>query len=161
MASAYSAEVDFVFSSEETTVSGKAEIEKDDIICVLFTSPDVYNGVTVKSDCTQGADTVSFEFSGIPASVPKSISSDVSLMLSLLSDETVFRISKLNKENFSETTLTNREGSLLNEVVFEENGVSCKFLYDSKSGKLFSIDVGNDEMSQSLVFTRFENKNSR
>lgn len=160
MASPYSAKVDFTFADENQTITGKAQIDKDDIICLVFTSPEIYNGVTVKSDYTGKADTVSFELSGIPANVPKSISSDVSLMLSLLSDKAVSKISKLNKESFSKTALASDDGSLMNEVVFEENGVNCKILYDSKSGRPYSIDIGNDEMSKSLVFTHFENTNS-
>lgn len=147
---------DFVFSDGKISTEGVASISKSDYTNIVFLQPEALNGVSVKGDNTGNADVFSFEFSGIPASVPKSIASDLSLMFSLFSDAIPNKIESLDKSAFKLSQSTSDNGNALAEVFFTENGMSYTVTYDSKSGVPFSIDAGNDRISVSILLSDFK-----
>lgn len=141
---------DFIFSDGEKNTVGKANITKSDTTTVTFTEPQEYSGISIKSDSTGKEDILSFEFSGIPASVPKSIAGDISLMFSLFSDEIPTKIKTLDKEFFRKA-VSDKQGY---EVFFTENGVSYTIAYDI-TGTPYSFDAGNDKISVSIILSDF------
>ena len=151
----YTASADFIFSDGDTNTEGTADIVKSDVTKVTFSSPDKLSGVSVKGDNTGNADVYTFEFSGIPASVPKSIASDISLMFSLFSDAIPSKIDTLEKDAFRLSGNTNEAGNSLCDVFFVENGFSYVITYDSKSGIPLCLDAGNDKTSVSIVLSDF------
>lgn len=153
--STYTASADFIFSDGTNNTEGKASVTKSDVTCVVFSSPVHLQGVSVKGDNAGNADILSFEFSGIPASVPKSITSDLSLMFSLFSDTIPSRIDSLEKDAFRLSENTSDDGNTLCEVFFLENGVSYVITYDVHSGIPHSIDAGNDKVSVSIELSDF------
>ncbi len=157
--SSYTASIDFIFSDGSTNTEGLASITKSDITKITFSKPDSLCGVSVKGDNAGNADVFSFEFSGIPASVPKSIASDLSLMFSLFSDVIPSKIHTLDKNAFRLSSDSSENGNALCEVFFVENGVSYVITYDSKNGVPYSLDAGNDKTSVSIVLSDFKTTN--
>ena len=163
LTSPYTANVDFVTSNGEKGTAGKVIVTKADITTLTFTSPESYNGISIKSDASGNEDIFSFELSGIPAAVPKTIAGDLSLMFSLFSDVMAQKISSLDGDAFSFSGQTNGLGNELIEVFFVENGMSYSLTYDRHSGVPHTLDAGNDEISVSLVlsdFTRTSTQNT-
>lgn len=153
--SSYTARADFIFSDGEKNTSGSADIVKSDVTTVTITSPDSFSGISIKGDSTGNADVFSFELSGIPAEVPKSIAGDVSLMFSLFSQEIPSKIESLGKDAFSISERTGENGNELIEVFFWENNMSYNISYDKYSGIPYSLDAGNDEISVSIILSDF------
>ncbi|MBQ8759700.1 MAG: hypothetical protein IJZ20_08415 [Clostridia bacterium] len=152
----YSANADFVFSDGESNTVGKASITKSDITTITFSEPATYSGISIKSDKTGNEDVFSFELSGIPAAVPKTIAGDLSLMFSLFSDNIPQKIDTLDKNSFRISGAVNDIGNDLIEVIFTENNMSYCVTYDSHSGVPYSVDAGNDEISVSIVLSDFK-----
>lgn len=121
----------------------------------------MYSGISIKSDEAGNEDIFSFELSGIPAAVPKTIASDLSLMFSLFSDIMAQKISSLDSDAFSFSGKTNKFGNELIEVFFTENGMNYSLTYDRHSGIPYSLDAGNDEISVSLVLSDFNKTNTQ
>lgn len=155
----YTAEADFIFSDGENNSQGKASIVKSDITTLTFLEPEAYSGISVKSDATGNEDIFSFELSGIPATVPKSIAGDLSLMFSLFTDIIPQKIDTLEKDSFSLSGKVNDAGNELVEVFFTENNLSYRICYDRRSGIPYSFDAGNEKVSASIVINNFEPTN--
>ena len=154
LSSPYTASIDFAFSSGENGTSGKADITKADITTLTFKEPLSYSGISIKSDETGNEDILSFELSGIPASVPKTIAGDLSLMFSLFTDS-------LPKESFRLSGKVNDIGNELIEVFFTENGLNYTISYDRYSGIPYSVNAGNDEISVSVTLSEFTKINTQ
>lgn len=152
----YSANADFIISEGENNTSGKADISKSDTTTVTFSEPSVYGGISIKSDSTGSADTFIFEFSGIPAKVPKSLSGDLSLILSLFSDDIPTKIKSLDSTAFRESSRKDKNGKTLTEVSFIENGCNYTVTYDKDTGFPHSIDAGNSTLSVSIELSDFK-----
>jgi hypothetical protein len=161
LSSPYTASIDFVFSSGENGTSGKADITKADITTLTFKEPLSYSGISIKSDETGNEDILSFELSGIPASVPKTIAGDLSLMFSLFTDIIPTRIDNLPKESFRLSGKVNDIGNELIEVFFTENGLNYTISYDRYSGIPYSVNAGNDEVSVSVTLSGFTKINTQ
>lgn len=150
----YSASLDFLVSDKEKNTQGKADVQKADTTTVTFTEPDFFRGISVKSDNTGKEDTFIFEFSGIPASVPKSITSDISLIFSLFSDELAAKIDALPPECFRKSVSSGKNEDLY-EAFFSQNGINYSIIYNRQNGIPVSIDAGNDTLSVSIIFSDF------
>ncbi len=122
---------------------------------MTLTSPDSFSGISIKSDNTGNPDIFSFELSGIPAEIPKSIAGDLSLMFSLFSDSIASKVESLGKDAFKVSERTTESGNELIEVFFFENDMSYNISYDKYSGVPHSIDAGNDKISVSIVLSDF------
>lgn len=151
----YTVKADFIISGGEKNTNGIADISKNDITTVTFSEPSSYNGITIRSDSTGNADTFSFEFSGIPANVPKSLAGDLSLVFSLFSDDIPTKIKSLDNTSFRESPQKNKNGNPMTEVFFEENGYRYTLTYDKYTGTPHLIDVGSDEFSVSIELSEF------
>ncbi len=147
--------MEFIFSDGQNNTTGKATVSKSDTTVMTVTEPENYGGITIKSDSTGNPDVFSLEFSGIPASVPKAIAGDLSLMFSLFSDDIPNKINTLDKESFKVSELVNDSGNELIEVFFLENNMSYSITYDRHSGIPYSFDAGNDELSVNIVLSDF------
>lgn len=154
--SPYSANISFIFSDGQNNENGTATVTKSDTLCVTFTEPEAFEGITVKSDPVGNPDIFSFEFSGIPASIPKSVTSEISLLFSLFSDEIPAKIDSLGKDSFKVSEISNHDGNEMTEVFFLENNMSYNIIYDRKNGIPYSIDAGNDELSVHVSFSEFK-----
>ena len=157
----YTADIDFVVSGGENSISGKAHVTKADVTTLTFSEPLSYSGISIKSDETGNADVLSFELSGIPATVPKTIAGDVSLMFSLFTDIIPGKIDTLSKESFRLSGKVNDIGNELIDVFFTENNLSYTISYDRHSGIPYIIDVGNDEISISVRLSDFKKTNTQ
>ena len=104
----------------------------------------------MKSDAAGNEDVFSFELSVIPATVPKSIAGDLSLMFSLFTDIIPQKIDTLEKDSFS------LSGKVNDEVFFTENNLSYRICYDIRSGIPYSFDAGNEKVSVSIVINNFK-----
>ena len=110
----------------------------------------------MKSDAAGNEDVFSFELSGIPATVPKSIAGDLSLMFSLFTDSSPQKIDTLEKDSFSLSGKVNDAGNELVEVFFTENNLSYRICYDRRTGIPYSFDAGNEKVSVSIVINNFK-----
>ena len=133
---------------------GKIEIDKGQKTTVTFLAPSEYSSISVTSDKSSKPDILSFEYSGIPAELPKSISGELSLMFLLFSDDIPAEIEELNDDAF--TIINDNTG----EVFFLMENMSCKIKYDLTSGTPLSFEAGNDELSISLVLSDCKYKES-
>lgn len=154
--SPYCANLEFIFSDGQNNTSGKASIIKNDTVSVSFTEPEAFSGITIKSDPYGNADVFSFEFSGIPASIPKTVTSELSLLFSLFSDEIPSKISSLEKDAFKISEISSESAGEMIEVFFVENNMSYNIIYDKESGIPHSIDAGNDELSVHVELSDFK-----
>ena len=93
--------------------------------------------------------------SGIPATVPKSLAGDLSLIFSLFTDIIPQKIDTLEKDSFTLSGNVNDKGNELCEVFFTENGTNYSFSYDVNTGTPYSFDVGNDELSVNILLANF------
>ncbi len=158
LCSPYTASADIVFSGKTEDIIGKISISKDEDCKVTFIEPSSYSNVTIYGDCDGNADAFTFEFAGIPASVPKSLASELSLLFSLFSDTIPNRISSLDKECFvlcDDNQASYDPKKDLAEVFFSENGTDYLLVYDTLSGTPLSISAGNDTISVYMEFTDF------
>ena len=160
--SPYTAEADFVFSDGHTGSSGKIKITKSDTVTVVFTDSGEFSGITIKSDAVGNPDVFSFEFSGIPATVPKTITSDISLLFSLFSDDIPKKIETLEMDSFRICDSSDDDGFILAELFFTENNMNYHLSYDTERGIPHTLDAGNDSLSVCITFTDFrETTNNR
>ncbi len=144
----YTAEADFTLSDSTKSIDGKIAVTKSDSVKIEIVKPSEYGGISITSDGTGKGDIMSFELSGIPAAVPKSIARDLSLMFTLFSDLIPSKISGLENECFEKS-----EESDVVKVSFSQNGTDFSVAYDSVSYNPLSFDAGNDEMSVNITFT--------
>lgn len=145
----YSANLDFVISHPESNITGKASLSKGNITTLTFTFPEEYEGISVTSDETGNPDVFSMEFSGIPATIPKNIASELSLLFSLFSDSVICELEGLEDEYFKAVNDDNCE------VFFEKNGFKYKISYNKSSGIPCAIEAGNDSLSVSVIISDF------
>lgn len=129
---------------------GSIEIQKGDTLRISFVSPSEYEGITVIGDETNAPDIISFEYSGIPASIPKSISGELSLLFSLFSDSIPAVIENLEKDAFTD----NGDGTC--QVFFFEKNISCRIIYDLSTGRVLLFEAGDDELSISLEMSDYK-----
>ena len=135
---------------------GNVDIAKADFVKITFTDSSDFGGITVTGDNTGKSDVYSFEFSGIPASVPKSLTSEISLLFSLFSDDLPKKIETLEHDSFRTLSDSDEEGNALSEVFFTENGYDYHITYDTKKGYPKAMSVGNDALSVSITFSNFK-----
>lgn len=152
----YTASADFIFSDGQNNTSGNAQVTKADTTTVYFTKPEALSGISIKSDPIGNPDIFSFEFSGIPASIPKSVTGRLSLLFSLFSDAIPSKIDSLGKDAFKISEISNDKGNEMIEVFFIENNMSYNIIYDKKNGIPYSIDAGNDELSVHVELSDFK-----
>jgi hypothetical protein len=152
----YSAKADVIVSGKDTSRSGTVDISKADIVKMTFCDSSDFSGITVTGDNTGKSDVYSFEFSGIPASVPKSLTSEISLLFSLFSDEIPVKIETLPKDSFRALADSDKDGNSLFEVFFTENGYDYHITYDKNKGYPKSMSIGNDALSVSITFKEFK-----
>lgn len=150
----YTASADFITSNHSKNVIGKMDIVRGEKTTVTFSSPKEYSSISVTGDSLSNPDILSFEYSGIPAQIPKSISGELSLIFLLFSDEIPIEIEKLEKDCFTK----NDDGT--GEVFFLKENMSCKIKYSLDTGIPYCFEAGNDELSISLVLSDFKHKES-
>lgn len=134
---------------------GKASLTKGKISTITFTLPEQFEGISVTSDESGNPDVFLLEFSGIPATVPKDIASEISLLFSLFSGQFSSEVSKLDEDCFSQSD----ESS--NKVIFQKNGINYKITYDSSSGVPKSFEAGDDAISVSIIISDFNIKDKK
>ena len=156
LSSSYNAVCDFIVSDGESNISGKANVVKSDITTLTFIQPESYSSISIKGDNAGNEDIFSFELSGIPAAVPKSVTKDITLMFSLFSDVIPAKIDTLDKEHFRISEKSNSIGNELIEVFFTENDMNYTISYDKHSGIPYSLDAGNDELSVNIIISEFK-----
>lgn len=155
----YSATASFIISDGKENTSGSANVTRSDITTVTFTEPSAYSGISIRGDNSGKQDIFSFELSGIPTAVPKTIAGELSLIFSLFSDDIIHKIDTLEKEAFRKSGTANDKGNGLIEVFFSQNGTGYVITYDSHTGTPYSFDAGNDETSVSIVLSDFTQTN--
>ncbi len=132
-------------------IEGELELLRSDITKINFLSPDEYSSISVSSDYSGKSDIISFEFSGIPADVPKSIATGLSLMLSLFSDSIPSAVSALDKEAFS---VNDNNGKAT--VQFSQNGIDYSLGFSSETGIPDSLSADDGKNAITINVKEFE-----
>ncbi len=140
----YTMSVDFIMSDNDGSVSGRAEIEQNELTTLKIVRPEEYRGITVTSDETGNADTFTFEYSGIPANLPKSISGELSLMFSLFSKTLPVYIAKADIDGFEKTD----DGVWI--AGFSGGDINFRIAYDCKSGIPSLLEAEHENTSVSV-----------
>ena len=148
----YTANIDFTISNAENNISGKADISKSETTTLIITSPENLSDISITSDNTGKDDILSLEFSGIPASIPKSSASNLSLLFSLFSNDVPSKILSLEETSFTDTLAE------ITKLNFTENGIHYNIEYDKTTGIPHLLGAGNDEVSVSVTITNFTSK---
>ena len=149
--SCYSAKADYMIQTKEKCIEGSLELLRSDKSRINFLTPDEYSSVIVSGDSVGNADVFTFELYGIPASIPKSFASNISLLFSLFSDEVPSRIMSLDDNNF-----TYYENDGTSSVSFSENNINYNIIYSHESGIPKAMNVSDDKSSVSISFTEFK-----
>ncbi len=140
-----------MIESNDKYIEGSFEILRSDKTQMNFTSPDEYSSISVSGDSSGNSDVFTFELHGIPASVPKSIASDISLLFSLFSDEIPSIISSLDKESF---TLYEDDGNA--RVTFSQNDVNYSIIYSLSTGIPIALNASDKNSSVSITIADFQ-----
>lgn len=161
----YTAKVDFVIKDKDTSISGELDIQKSDGCTLKFTQPEEFLGISVTGDTAGNGESLCFEYAGIPATIPKSLTSRLSMMLSLFSDALPSGIMNLSSDSFEMVSDTRSKESDSHEgtakVFFSENGISYTVTYNTSNGNPYIMDVESNNISATLTFKEFNiyNKN--
>lgn len=140
-----------MIQTKDKCIEGKMELLRSDKSRINFLSPDEYSSITVSGDSAGNADVFTFEMYGIPANIPKSIASDISLLFSMFSDAVPSHIMTLDDSHF---TLYENDGTC--SVSFSQNNINYSIIYYSDSGIPQAINVSDDKSSVSMSFSEFK-----
>lgn len=149
--SSYSASAEYMVEASDKYLEGSFELLRSDKTTISFTSPDEYSSISISGDSSGQSDVLAFELHGIPANVPKSIASDLSLVFSLFSDEIPSKIMTLDENCF---TLYEDDGSAA--VSFSENGTSYSIIYSTATGIPLAINASDENSSVSITIKDLE-----
>ena len=148
--SRYNANVDFVIETDKKYTAGNFDIQKDEKTKISFLLPEEYSSICIYGDNAGNSDVFTFELSGIPSAVPKSIASDFSLLFSLFSDDVATKPLSLDDDCF---TLYPDENTAV--VSFTENDNTYTIFYNTTDGKPISINVKNNNAIINLTFKNY------
>ena len=147
----YGAGADFTIETKEKFTEGSFELLRADNTRIDFKLPKEYASISIYGDSGGNSDVFSFEMSGIPASVPKSIASDLSLMFSLFSDAVPSKLQALEESSF--TLYENQDKA---KVSFTENGTSYNIVYSTVTGIPISFGAINQNTSVNITIKNFD-----
>ncbi len=142
--SPYVMNIDFIISSADKSTSGRAEITRNDLTTLKILQPEEYDGIRITSDETGSPDVFSFEYSGIPAAMPKSMSSELSLLFSLFSKTLPISLIRADRDAFE-----SRENGFCS-VVLKEDNINYKLEYNCDNGQPDLLEAEYDNISVSV-----------
>ncbi len=154
--SSYSLCGTYCIETNTKRIEGELELLRSDITKISFLSPDEYSSISISSDYSGKSDIISFEFSGIPADVPKSIASSLSLMLSLFSDSIPSAVSALEGDAFSVSE--EDEGGT---VQFSQGDISYSFAFSADTGIPLSLSGDDGKTSVTVYVKEFEKNTTK
>lgn len=154
----YSAEFDFILDGSEEALSGSASAVKKENVCLTFSSPDAFEGLSVESGENGESDTLMFGYYGMKAPLPKGALTKINLILSFFSDETASALSSLPRGAVVDCELP--DGDFADTVVpkscvFETNGGNtvCTLIFDAASGLPMQYKAESEGMCATMMFT--------
>lgn len=139
-------------------ISGTANVKRDDGITLELISPDIFGGITIKSE-ENSPQTLSFSYYGIDAKLPQGSLSKINLLLSFFSDVIPSRLSSpggFTERPVAGYTVGEKKIEAAHSADFETDGTEYSIVYDEISGIPYEISASSGSVSVSAVIEHFE-----
>lgn len=153
----YDMKVCYTIKSGGDILSGEASVNKDDGVTLELLSPDIFGGITIKSE-ENSPQTISFSYYGIDAKLPQGSLSKINLLLSLFSDKIPSRLSApggCEKSAVDGYTVAENKVDTAYRADFASDGIEYSVVYDSITGIPYEMSAVSGDTSVSAVIESF------
>ena len=154
----YSAHFDFSITEDgKEILLGSAFAEKENGLCISFSSPEILSGLTVSCDSGGNADTFTFNYYGMKAPLPSGALLAINDMVSFFSDEFAAEIAALPHSFAKSYDADELSDSLIKCIsLSDDSGTEKLIAYDISTGEpvFFTVKHGGKELR--LDFTKIK-----
>ncbi len=159
----YGAEFDFVISDGETEkLSGSAVAIKDKKTTLSFASPEALCGLSVTSDASGNADSLTFNYYGIKAPLPSGSLTAVNNMVLFFSDGTAIKTASLPRDSAKPYTEGTFDESISPRYIdLSDESSQNHIIYDAATGDPLIYFSKYDGGEITLTFTKIKRSTSK
>ena len=158
----YGAEFDFTISDGTAQkLSGSAVAIKDGKTTLSFTSPDALSGLTVTSDASGNADSLTFNYYGMKMPLPSGSLSAVNGMVSFFSDENAIKLASLKRDASKPYNEGGFDESVTPRYLDLSGDGADIIIYDAATGDPLRYVSRYDGGEITLAFTKIKRPTSK
>lgn len=160
----YTAEVEYSLEGENGSISGTAIVSYNDGVQITFSSPDVFEGMTVENTVGGKLGNIYFTYYGMRLPLPDKSLQKVNLLLSLFSGNMQTSLATLGRSSFSDANEEELKLISVQDVnsakkctfTYDDNESYCTVIYDPTSGKPYRFAVSDGENNATLTFLKIK-----
>lgn len=164
LVSPYTADTEYTLKGPNGEISGKAYVSSDNGVQITFSSPDVFDGMTVENSIDGELGNIYFTYYGMRLPLPDKSLQKVNLLLSLFSGNMHTTVATLGRDAFEDVTPEELSGTDIQDIssakkcTFKIHGSDtlCTVIYDCVSGNPYSISASDSQNSAEVKFLKIK-----